>query len=263
MAIMGRPLMANNFSQIKMHAENGPVERTDPRYVDRREHNKMGKDEFLKLFTHQLSNQDPTNPLDSKQLGSDLAQYASLEQMTNINQKLDALKNNSATEGKFYAASFLGKSVTTAGTTIDYKGEGSTPIPFSLPMAASKAIVRIYDQNGQIVSQMEQDNLAAGEHRILWNGQSNDGAKAAAGTYTINIDAWDASMANFKGETKAMGIVTGVTFEQGQPVLILDGKKRVFLRDVESFQINSDNGVTGKAAAPAPTDNLRASNDRQ
>ena len=50
MAIMGRPSMVNNFSQIKMHAENGPVERTDPRYVDRREHNKMGKDEFFRVI---------------------------------------------------------------------------------------------------------------------------------------------------------------------------------------------------------------------
>ena len=260
MAIMGRPITANNFSQIKMHAENGPVEKIDPRYVDRREHNKMGKDEFLKLFTHQLSHQDPTNPLDSKQIGSDLAQFASLEQMTNINQKLEALKNNSAAESKFYAASFLGKNVMTAGTTIEYKGEGMATIPFSLPMAATKAIVRIYDKNGQMISQIERDNLPAGEHRLLWDGQSNDGAKATAGTYTISVDAWDATMANFKGETKALGQVTGVTFDQGQAVLILDGKKRVFLRDVESFQINGDNGGKGPAT---PTANLRASNDGQ
>ena len=251
MAIMGRPLEANNFSQIKMHAENGPIEKTDPRYVDRRTHNQMGKDEFLKLFTHQLSHQDPTNPLDSKQLGSDLAQYASLEQMTNINQKLDALKNNSAAEGKFYAASFLGRKVTTAGTTIDYRGEGNTLIPFSLPQNATKAIIRIYDQNGQIVAQREADNLGAGEHRLPWDGVTNDGAKAAAGTYTVSVDAWDATMANFKGETKAVGQVTGVTFEQGQPVLILDGKKRVFLRDVESFQINDDNKSQEAAGALA------------
>ncbi len=252
MAMMGRPLAANNFSQIKMHAESGPVEKTDPRYVDRRTHNQMGKDEFLKLFTHQLSHQDPTNPLDSKQLGSDLAQYASLEQMTSINQKLEALKNNSSTEGKFYAASFLGRQVTTAGTTIDYAGEGSTMIPFSLPQNAAKAIIRIYDQNGQIVAQDEVENLPAGEHRFAWDGVSNDGAKAAAGTYTISVDAWDATMANFKGETKAVGKVTGVTFEQGQPVLILDGKKRVFLRDVESFQINDDNkGLTTNTAQNA------------
>ena len=241
MAIMGRPLAANNFSQIKMHAESGPIEKTDPRYVDRRTHNQMGKDEFLKLFTHQLSHQDPTNPLDSKQLGSDLAQYASLEQMTSINQKLEALKTNSAAEGKFYAASFLGREVMTSGTTVEFSGEGSTVIPFTLSQNAAKAIVRIFDKNGQIVAQEEIENLPAGQHRFAWDGMGNDGQKVAAGTYTINVDAWDSTMANFKGETKAVGKVTGVTFDQGQAVLILDGKKRVFLRDVESFQISEDN----------------------
>lgn len=50
----------------------------------------MGKDEFVKLLITQMKNQDPMNPMDGKDLAAQLAQFSSVEQLININQKLDA-----------------------------------------------------------------------------------------------------------------------------------------------------------------------------
>lgn len=53
----------------------------------------MGKDEFVKLLVAQMSNQDPLNPMDGKDLAVQLAQFSNVEQLLNINSKLDELIN--------------------------------------------------------------------------------------------------------------------------------------------------------------------------
>lgn len=49
----------------------------------------LGKDEFVKLLVTEMKNQDPTSPMDGKALAAQLAQFSSVEQLININTKLD------------------------------------------------------------------------------------------------------------------------------------------------------------------------------
>ena len=44
----------------------------------------LGKDEFLKLLTTQLQNQDPMNPTDDAAFIGQMAQFSALEQTTNM-----------------------------------------------------------------------------------------------------------------------------------------------------------------------------------
>ena len=51
----------------------------------------MGKDDFLRLLVTQLENQDPTSPLDDKEFISQMAEFSTLEQMTQMNTTLSNL----------------------------------------------------------------------------------------------------------------------------------------------------------------------------
>jgi flagellar basal-body rod modification protein FlgD len=51
----------------------------------------LGRDAFLHLLTTQLAHQDPTAPQDNGEMIAQLAQFSSLEQLTRIQQTLDAI----------------------------------------------------------------------------------------------------------------------------------------------------------------------------
>ncbi len=68
----------------------------------------LGKDDFLKLLITQLSNQNPTDPLDDTEFIAQMAQFSQLEQVTNMNANFEKL-NDSLTANQ--AVSTIGKKV--------------------------------------------------------------------------------------------------------------------------------------------------------
>lgn len=93
----------------------------------------LGKDEFLKILVAQLGNQDPMKPMQDTEFIGQMAQFSSLEQMTNMNSSLNQFVSNQMQESITDHAHLIGKQVEwrengalTAGkvTAVVYK-EGS------------------------------------------------------------------------------------------------------------------------------------------
>ncbi len=70
--------------------------------------NALDKDAFLRLLVTQLRYQDPTKPMEDREFISQLAQFSSLEQMTNVSSGLASLNQG---QGFAQAISLVGHTV--------------------------------------------------------------------------------------------------------------------------------------------------------
>lgn len=72
--------------------------------------NEMGKDEFLKILIAQLKNQDPASPLQDKEFIAQMAQFTSVEQLSNMAKEMSLLRQSIG-----MASGLIGKMVSWTG----------------------------------------------------------------------------------------------------------------------------------------------------
>lgn len=101
--------------------------------------NEMDKNAFLRILTAELSNQTPDSAKDSTQYVAQMAQFASLEQMTNLNS---TMRMNSANS---LIGKFVGTSITDYSTGLQYSG-----VVDSVKKSGSNAILNVQvNKNGK------------------------------------------------------------------------------------------------------------------
>ncbi len=98
----------------------------------------LDKDAFLKLLIAELSNQDPMNPMDDREFIAQMAQFSTLEQMTNMTKALEGVSSME----QFSAVSYVGKKVA-------FRQTGDDGVP--KPVAAQVLAVWFDPKNGVIL----------------------------------------------------------------------------------------------------------------
>jgi len=191
----------------------------------------MGKEDFLHLLITQLQNQDPLSPTDHTEFTAQLAQFSSLEQLSNVNDNLEQLQNFQASTNNSQAVSLLGKKITTNDNFLQLTGGGPVGCDFSLDKDAAVVVVNIYDSTGEFVKEFTEKNLSAGQQTLDWDGTDKDKKPAKVGNYTFEIQAVDANDQKVKVTTFFTGTVDTVTFENNTPFLIT-GDQKIALGDV-------------------------------
>lgn len=194
----------------------------------------VSKDEFLRLFTTQLKAQNPLKPMESTEFTSQLAQFSSLEQLTNMSSALNDLLLYQNSLQNTLTSGLIGKQVRVSGSETYLKDDAS--ISFSLPQDAVKVNVTITDQSGKTVRVIEMGAQKAGDKTYTWDGRDATGKKLTEGNYKVKVDALDSSGNTVKAETSIYGTVKGITYDNNKTYIILDNGMKVQLSDIKEIR---------------------------
>ncbi|MBW1821291.1 MAG: hypothetical protein JRI92_05920 [Deltaproteobacteria bacterium] len=198
----------------------------------------LGKDDFLNLLVAQLQNQDPLSPLDSTAFTSQLAQFSSLEQLSNVNENLEYLQMYQASINNAQAVSFIGKNIDALGSSIQLESGENQDIHFELSQDSSSVVINIYDGAGSLVKYIENGPLGEGKQSVEWDGTDNGGNALPEGIYKFEVMAVDANGDKVQTATYISDRVTGVTFKNGVTYLLAGGMKIPIGDVIEVFEVN-------------------------
>ena len=179
----------------------------------------MGKDDFLNLLVTQLKYQDPLNPTDSTEFTAQLAQFSSLEMLENINSNVEITNEGQASLTNSQAVSYIGKKVYAFGSDINVSDGVSNSINFELAANASAVYINIYDQLGNLVDNIQEGTMDAGENQVTWDGKNTDGEQVEDGTYSFEVYAYDYNENSVDTIAYMENDITGVSYYDNQPYL--------------------------------------------
>lgn len=186
----------------------------------------IDKDDFLLLFVTQLQNQDPLSPMDTNELTAQTAQFSSLEQLQNINDKMEYLLKYQSAIFDENAVSFIDKNVKATIDSVALNAGVPVDLNFDLEKDADGVYVYIYDTYGDLVREINQTSpTSAGENRVTWDGNYNDGSRAPDGDYFVEIRAMDSDGITFVGVPFFEDIVTAVNYWNGTAYLTVGNRE--------------------------------------
>lgn len=208
--------------------------------------------DFLKLLTTQLQNQDPTNPTDTTQLTQQIATLSQVEQQIGTNDKLGQLVNLYSSTQYNSLVSYIGKQIEAEGDSLSLK-DGKAAFAYYLASDADTVKVTIKDKDGQVVWSGPGER-AAGRNEFGWNGKNSAGEALPNGTYTVTVEAKGPEDQEIASRTYITGIVTSVDLAAGQTYLSVDDVS-IPLQSIVSIR-----APQVASAPPAGNDNAPSSN---
>lgn len=181
---------------------------------------------FLTLLTTQLKNQDPTKPMDTNEMTSQLVQFTSVEQAIGTNSRLDKLLKMQQTSLASSNLGYLGKTVSYEGDTFSLNSNTTdTPLAYELDGKAKNVDVKIVNAKGETIATLKGD-VSAGKHYVNWDYKDSTGAAVPAGTYKLRVAATaEEKDTVISAKTYTFGTVEGVGSKDGETTLAVNGRE--------------------------------------
>ncbi len=190
----------------------------------------LGKDDFLKLLTAQLANQDPLQPVDNQAFIAQLAQFSSLEQLQGVSSRLDTLLQTMGSSNQMSTASMVGRSVTYDTDGVDLVA--GTPPSLRANLEAAGAVTAvIQDSSGRAVRTIKTGAHAAGAFDLGWDGRDGNGNALPSGRYTVTLSAAASDGSSVTASAQSQGVVRGVSLAGGTTQLMI-GDSLVNMSDI-------------------------------
>ena len=196
---------------------------TAQEYVEaKKKEDPLGRDAFLTMLVAQMEHQNPLSPLDGTDFTAQLAQFSSLEQETKMNDNLESILTSLDSKSETSnLLDYIGKDASAKNNVVTVTS-GKASVPSYTAEGKGEVEISIFDSNGREIRNIYPGEMAAGKHEVKWDGKDNSGAKVMDGTYTYTVSSTNKNGASVPVNTMITGKVTGLTYENGTPYLVMN-----------------------------------------
>ncbi len=195
----------------------------------------LGQDAFLRLMIAQLENQDPLSPQENGEFIAQLAQFSSVEGITNLNNSVTDLVSEFRSNQALEASALVGRKVETGSNKGRLIEDSFIQGTIELPASTSNVKLIVKAQNGAVVRVDDLGQQGQGDVPFAWGGLSDNDEMQPPGFYTIEASAL------INGETVAIPVgvaanVNSVSLGADRNMTLdVDGIGPVSLDDVKRF----------------------------
>jgi flagellar basal-body rod modification protein FlgD len=191
---------------------------------------------FLTLLVTQLKNQDPTNPADSSQMTSQLAQINTVTGIGQLNTSLSSLATQLSAGQQTQAALLIGSNVLSAGNNLTVASGASSSFGVQLANDVSDLQVVVKNASGQIVNTLDLGAQGAGVVPVTgWKPVDAKGNTLPDGSYTITAQGTINGQQATATTLAASQVQSVVQMSGGAPGLKLANGSTVALSSVASI----------------------------
>jgi len=158
---------------------------------------KLGQEDFMKLMTTQMNNQDPFKPMEDGQFLSQMAQFSAVSGLKDIKDSFKTLTDAMQSNQALQASSMVGRRVMVPGDHASLPEQGALQGAVDLPASTSNLTIHILDASGAEVKSLELGSRKPGLVNFRWDGMRDVAGKdgqaatterARAGSYTIRAE---------------------------------------------------------------------------
>ena len=194
---------------------------------------------FLRLLTTQMQNQDPLSPMDSSQYTQQLVQYSQVEQSIQQTGALKDILSRLSAQDMMQASALIGREAHYDGPVAGLLTSAAAQWTWSLPAKPASLTAIISDASGH---EIERRTLAPDATSLSWDGSLALGGTAPSGSYTLALDARDASDNPLTAQLGAAGLVSSVSRRDDGTVSLSINGAAVPLSAVRDFSLSSAGG---------------------
>jgi flagellar basal-body rod modification protein FlgD len=195
----------------------------------------MGQTEFLTLFTTQLKNQNPLDPVKNEAFVAQLAQFSQLEATTAMKTSMQNLVSSLANDRLLGATSLIGKTVGVPDGPVMVTDTTVSQGVINAPTGADGIQLQVFNDKGILVRNQILGPQPAGDITVEWDGMTDGGTPAPNGTYRY-VASVNSNGSVTKPTVNTYAQVTGVSSAgtaDGTMLLEVAGGKTVNLADVK------------------------------
>jgi flagellar basal-body rod modification protein FlgD len=195
----------------------------------------MGQTEFLTLFTTQLKNQNPLDPVKNEAFVAQLAQFSQLEATTAMKTSMQNLVSSLSNDRLLGATSLIGKTVAVPDGPVTVTDNTVSQGVVNLPTGADGVKLQVYNENGILVRSQILGAQPVGDMTIAWDGMTDGGTAAPNGIYryVVNVNSNGTVTKPTVNTYAAVQGVTSAGTADGAMLLEVAGGKTVNLADVK------------------------------